>query len=338
MTGHSDLVTIRQFFDDVRLSTRSPTAFARIKTLLTLDLCLEHALNAVVRDHGTTFQTNQLGGRGDLTFDKLWDLANEVAITKGVAGGLPNAREHKTLHQARNLAQHRGVIPSTEQISASLEPVRQTLAVIYGSLYCTDFERVQAWDALENPSLREWFHDCLNALEAGSAELATAGCKLGYKMIAQCVRDSATHPHSRFQADAALISVPQEARRIVSQLQEGLEAIEAEIIAVGLGLPIADHHRFLRCGLGINVVRVMSGEARLTVTVPWHPSATDRNLDDASFMLDYLARASLMLESAYPGVFTDFTPPNRFKDESIWAHIMGRFSSEGESGEGESTP
>lgn len=31
--------------------------------------------------------------------------------------GLPIARKHKTLHQARNLAHRRGVIPSVEQIS-----------------------------------------------------------------------------------------------------------------------------------------------------------------------------------------------------------------------------
>lgn len=322
MTGHSDLVTIRQFFDDVRLSTRSPTAFARIKTLLSLDLCLEHALNAVVRDHGEAAQTNQLGGRGDLAFDRLWDLANEVVIANGVTGGLPNAREHKTLHQARNLAQHRGVIPSMEQINASLEPVRQTLAVIYSRLYGTDFERVQVWDALENPSLREWFHDCLDALEAGVAELATAGCKLGYKMIVQSVRNSATHPFFRRQVFASRSSLPSSARSMVDQLQEGIEAIEAEIIAVGLGLPIADHHRFLRCGLGINVLRTLGGAAHLTVTTPWHTSATDDNLENASFMLDYLARAALMLESAYPGVFSEFEPPMRFKDEPIWVNGM----------------
>ena len=42
----------------------------------------------------------------------------------------------------------------------------------------------------------------------GAADLAIVGCKVAYEMIAECVRTTASHPHTRQTAAVVLAGVP----------------------------------------------------------------------------------------------------------------------------------
>ncbi|MEQ1730963.1 MAG: hypothetical protein ABL982_21550 [Vicinamibacterales bacterium] len=63
-------------------------------------------------------------------------------------------------------------------------------------------------------------------------------------------------------------------------LIRGMLAVEAEVMAVGLGLPMADHIRFVRHANG------------LVIDAP----------ADAEFMLHYLAKAAVVIECALPDI------------------------------------
>lgn len=313
------LITLRQLFDDARRRPVSETAVSRIQTTLGLDHCAELALNVVIRDFGAPDKKNHLGGRRDIGWDKLWSLADEVARANGLSAGLPNLPALKTLHETRNLTQHRGIIPSLEDARAAIEPVRQLLASIYSGLYGADFERIQSWDGLACTTLRDWLADCHAATEAGYPDVGIVGCKIAYDRIIQCVRSAALGDQSyHLRVHSTLTGLPSDMRHALDALREAAERLDAQIVAIGIGLSLADHHRFVRSGLGVHVSEMMAGNFSITFSSPWNPYDKDKNLDAARFMLSYLAHAALTLESSYPGAFASFAVRQALHRESFW--------------------
>ncbi|HEY8432932.1 MAG TPA: hypothetical protein VIL20_31385 [Sandaracinaceae bacterium] len=81
-----------------------------MKGLLGLDPCVELAFNAIVHDHGSA-QEQAEQGKNTTSWHRLRDLADQVAKAK-TQKSIPNLGRLGSLHQARNLAQHHGVVPS----------------------------------------------------------------------------------------------------------------------------------------------------------------------------------------------------------------------------------
>lgn len=320
------LILIRQFYSEARLTPAAETPFLRIKRTLHLDLCAELALNVVVRDFGTPEEQDQQGGRRDLTRDKLWDLAAAVVMRK-VSKTLPERPALKTLHELRNLAQHRGTAPSADEVRGAVEPVRAVLDFICRDIYGLDFERLREWDVLEHEALRRWLDDSYEALDRGQHFFAAAACQLVYTRIIKCVRDAAAGPNAaallrrmirlptREMADAV--------NGLVGAMQEAMTALEAELVAVSLGLSVTDHFRFLRASRGIVVNEMMSGDWETFPRGGLWPSDDEEARTTAAFMIEYLGRACVLLESAYPGVFADLSLPPRLREGSHWARAFG---------------
>src|SRR5438093_8545165 len=135
--GMRQLILIRRFFIDARHTAAAETPCLRLRRTIYLDLCVELALNVVVRDHGTPEEQKAQGGRYDLARDKLWNLANAVSERKKNKT-LPESASLKTLHELRNLAQHRGTAPGADEIRATVEPVRTLLEFVCRDLYDLD--------------------------------------------------------------------------------------------------------------------------------------------------------------------------------------------------------
>ena len=316
------LITVRQLFDDARRKPVCETVVSRVQATLCLDHCAELALNLVIRDFGGADDTQQLGGRSDLPWHKLWDLADKVAREKGLEAGLPNRPALKTLHEARNLTQHRGSIPSIEEARGAIEPVRQLLASIYAGLYDVDFEHIQSWDGIAATPLREWFHSCNNAISRGHAAVGIIGCKIAYEKIIKCVRKAAFGGHPLY-VPRLPAGVTAEARRAIDTIREAAEHLDSQIVAIGIGLSLADHHRFVRCGLGVIVTEMLAGNYSICFVSPWNPNAEDKNMEEASFMLGYLAGAALTLETSYPGVFRSYQVRRPLEHEPFWPNEQG---------------
>ena len=331
------LILIRQFYSEARLTPAAETPFLRIKRTLHLDLCAELALNVVVRDFGTADEQNQQGGRRDLSRDKLWDLATAV-VQRQTGKSLPERPALKTLHELRNLAQHRGTAPSADEVRGAVEPVRALMDFICRDLYGLDFERLREWDVLEHEALRHWLDDCYEALDRGQPFFSAAGCKLAYERITECVRDAAAGPDAAFQFDRYInVSTRELAdaiNGIAGAMREGMLALEAELVAVSLGLSIADHFRFQRVSQGVVVTTMMSGDWTMMRRGPW-PSDDEQARERAAFMIEYLGKACVLLESAYPGVFASLRLPARLRESEHWTHAFGAPEDDDEeSGEG----
>lgn len=315
------LILIRQFFADARLTPAAETPFLRIRRTLHLDLCVELALNVVVRDFGTAEEQDQQGGRRDLARDKLWDLAAAVVLRK-CSKTIPERSALKTLHEHRNLAQHRGSAPSADEVRGWVEPVRALLEFTCRDLYGLDFDRLREWDALEHEALRIWLDDCFEALDQGAPFVAAATCKLAYERIIACVRDAAAGPNAAAYFRRT-INVPSRemasaVNGLVGAMQEAMVALEAELVAVSLGLSVADHFRFQRASRGVVVNVYGTGDWEMMRHGLW-PSDDEKARANAAFMVEYLGRACVLLESAFPGVFTDLKLPKRVRETRAFA-------------------
>lgn len=318
------LILIRQFYSESRLTPAAETPFLRIKRTLHLDLCVELALNVVVRDFGTPEEHKEQGGRFDLNRNDLWKLADAV-VQRKASKTLPERSALKTLHELRNLAQHRGSAPSADEARGAVEPVRALLDFICRDLYDLDFERLREWDVLQHEALRHWLDDCHEALDRGQPFFAAAGCKLAYERIIACVRDAAAGPdvlHLGRHIHVTTRELADAVNGIASAMREGMLALEAELVAVSLGLSIADHFRFERESRGVVVTTMMSGDWEMTRRGLW-PSDDEQARRRAAFMIEYLGKASVLLESAYPGVFADLKVPKRLRDGPHWVHAFG---------------
>lgn len=298
------LILIRQFFDEARRAPSNETPFALIKGVLQLDLCVELSLNTIIRVHGTSQHQNKLGGRRDVEWHNLWDIANAVVESKlGQSRSLPNPVPLKTLHETRNLVQHRGSIPSIHDFRAAIEPTRELLELICRELYGLDFERLREWDALQCSPLRQWLSECSNALEKGDPYLAACGCKVAYKRVVRSVRNAAVEgmrPSFSHRFPTRL-SFPQ-VEPLIEQLDEAVIALESEIVAVSIGLSIADHFEFERHLRSVVVHEYMAGNLGLVRNSAWEVDS-ETSHKAAEFMINYLGRACVMLEAAYPKVF-----------------------------------
>jgi len=322
------LILIRQFYSEARLTPAGETPFLRIKRTLHLDLCAELALNVVVRDFGTTKEQDQQGGRRDLSRDLLWDLAAAV-VERKVAKTLPERQALKTLHELRNLAQHRGTAPSADAVRGAVDPVRGLLEFICREIYSLDFEHLREWDVLEHESLRHWLDDCQELLERGQAFLTAAACQLVFTRIQECIRNAAAGPNATAPL-RQMVRVPHSEladaiNGLVGAIQESVFSLEAELVAVSLGLPVTDHFRFLRISRGVVITESISGNWDAAMSRMW-PADDEDARSSTAFMVEYLGRASVLLESAHPGIFRDLRLPTRVRDSRHWAEAFGAVS------------
>ena len=320
---NTQLVLVRQFFDEARRAPAAETPFLRMKRTLNLDLCVEMALGAAVVDHGTPEDSAKMARR-DLSWPDLWKAADAAARAK-LNKGLPEGRQLRTLHEMRNLAQHRGSIPSAEDIAGWVEPTRTLLDFVCRDFYQREFENLREWDALECEPIRHWLMDCAEAIDLEAPYAAVVACKIAYGRIVETVRNTVAGPMPTAAMDRRVTVKDPELAKVVnaigssfkefqSGLQEVLLVLEAEIMAVGIGLSVADHIRFLRCGRGVQVMDVGRSGFRSWAT----GGDPEQHREDAEFMVNYLAKATVMLESALPGVFDGLQLGPRPSETPLW--------------------
>ncbi len=317
------LILIQQFFNDARRTPAAETPFVRLRRTLHLDLCVELALSAVVHEHGTTQEQNRQGGRRDLAWHELWELAEKVSLRK-TSKSLPERQRLKTLHEVRNLAQHRGTVPSADEVHASVEQVRSLLEFVTRDLFGLNFETLNEWDALESEPLREWMSDCASAVDLDIPFVAASGAKLCYDLVVGCVQNAAAGPDAWLHRRTINVHSPELAEAIGAlqeNLQEVLTALESEIVAVSLGLNVAEHFRFQRIARCIHINKYGSGRHEFIRSRGW-PSDDEAARSEAVFMVEYLGKAVLMLESAYPEVFNGLKFPFPLRESGLWKDAL----------------
>jgi len=288
-----------------------------MKGVLGLSTCVELGFNAILHDHGTP-EEQSIQGSEKTSWLILRNTAND-ALRRIKNKTFPHLGKLNSLYKARNLAQHHGLAPNTQDLKEFVEPVREILEIICRDLYGLDFERLREWDALESAELKEWFLASARAIELGVPMVSVAASKVAYRRMIRCVVEVAAPPSLHMTGlSVGGFSLPPGIRGIVEKLDEAILDQQAGVIAVSLGFSIADHYKFLRSGLGLHVQVAIGGKIWLTKTGrAAAQSISDIERED-TFMLDYLGRAAFYLESTFPGVFDGPMFKVPLMEQDIW--------------------
>ena len=323
MASYHRLLTIRRLFDDARLASPSPTSFYCTKTLIMLDVCVEHALYTIILDHGTPTVQNQFRGNNDLQWHDLWQHADAVALSLSSAYSLPRRQQLKSLHSARNQAQHHGISASLTDVQQFIEPTRQFLSAVFNTLFKVDFERFQLWDGLQHPQIKEWLHDCNNALIAQHPDLTIIGIRLLYDQIEGCLRRYYSRHGLRPRLEPPVIRDEHGLfRRFIHSLQTTITSLELNLLTVSLGVSVFDHHRFIRSGHDIRVREFEGGGLHISNRSTWNERPLADRLEEATFMLDFVARLALTLDTAYPDIFAHYHARDPFRQSDIYRRTL----------------
>jgi hypothetical protein len=313
-----ELLLIRQIFDDLQQQLSVTSTGARLLAVIHLDLCVELALSLVARSGGSPQQPSKRSPRQDVPRHELWTEADS-SLTSLSGAGLPHARELRTLHEMRNLAQHAGTVPSTEAVQRAVTPVREFLHVVYSSLFGQDFNRFAPWHLVSCAPLRELFEDVDEALRRSMPTVAIAGSRQAHRRIIFALKRVA----EGFVAVRHFGNYPEEphdrtVRETTNVLASAMNDIRATLIIAGAGISVEDTLRFERSGADLSVDESVGGYLYVMIRRRDDPELLG---EKAEFMFMYVVRLALALEQAYAGLFQDVAIQLRLRDQPLWKEI-----------------
>jgi hypothetical protein len=274
------------------------------------------ALNLVVRYGGSSQQSSKRNTRQDIPRHELWTLADATLSALPGGTGLPYARELRTLHEERNLAQHAGTAPSTETIQRAVAPVREFLSVVFQKLFAQDFNRFRMWHLVACLPLRALFEDIDEAFRLSLTKVAMAGCIQAHQLIVAALTSVAEgfvalNARARFEEERR----DREIRQTHEALASAVNSMRAMLIISGVGIGMEETLRFDRCSSGLTVHPSVGGHLWVADRTTEDP---ERLAENAEFMFDYVVRVALFLEDSYPGIFARVDVPVRLRAQRIW--------------------
>jgi hypothetical protein len=295
---------VKDLFSEAQtLSSRDDT-FSISKAILFLDLAVEQMLRAVV-----TTLTPSIQYKKDPNWHELWTYAAAALDVKGLQ--LHNHFPLKNLHEHRNMVQHRGASYHFSQARSHVPPVADMLSHAFRDVYGLDFSRYNLLALIANDDLRRWLQDAEQILSEGGPMFTIAACKHVHHLVVAEIRKKTGHRPYHHTKSVLLRSVDlRDSTRLANTLQEldkritnEIEALEEEVVAIGVGLSILEVRRFRAFGELVRISVFGDGQIRINAKAG---TVEDRQ-EGATFMLDYLSRLVRTIEQMYPGVLQDLT-------------------------------
>jgi len=288
------LLLVKDLFGDAQALALRDDTFSTSKAILLLDLSVELMLRAVI----FTLVPN-LNPKRDLYWKDLWKEADDALKRRNCQ--LHNYAPLKALHDHRNMVQHAGAVYHFSQAQMHVPPVEDMLSHAFQDVYGLDFSSYSLLGLIANDDLRKWLHDTEKILNEDGPILAITACKFAHRLVIGEVRRRTRRwwPSSfRTRGLDAVdqVSIQSAFKEIKEQFDSEFEALEHEVIAIGVGLSILEARRF----------RTFGGYVQLSVTLDgqWHINiGPDRpfqeNKEAAEFMLGYLSRLIRYIEQTF---------------------------------------
>ena len=298
---------IKQLFEDAsELSSRQDGA-SLTRAITILDLSVELALkNLIVSLNPTYF--NKSTAKKDLNFYDSWRVASEAV--KGFNGAvISDQNEMFTLHELRNLVQHRGLVPSQVDTVRFATATRRMLTTTFRDAFSYDFENLRVWDFINNKPLRKFIKETEQLITDGEFLFGIAFCKkIADNVIAAIgeINDINFYRSYPSDSDVAREFKTRSLTRFLGDLRKYIEQrfedSEKELVLTGLGMSILDTRKFIGIGSLIFYSEAYNGEMSFTSRVH-DVEKYDGNLKlESTFMLNYLFRLLVLIGDKYASI------------------------------------
>lgn len=324
MPRHEQLLLVKNTLVEAEAAISRGGTYASLHGVILLDLAVEMLLGSIAAD----FSAPSPGGaaRRDISWADAWLAADAAAQRKTGGSALPEARRLRDLHEIRNLAQHRGVIPFREELDRLVEPARAFVTYCFRSVYGFDLDRFAPWSLVGSDHLRGCLEDGADALAAGRPVLAMVAAKRTYEAAVRAVVEVEFGSAYKTVDDVfrrALHSLDRDVRRAVEPvtqevaegIDEVLDVVRADVLHGQIGVRLSEVRRFRETGAAIRFHAYGDGEIQLTRA----PVDPDPDLhESARQMLDFATSCVLRLEAAYPATLAAITFKKRLRDTGLW--------------------
>jgi len=294
------LLLIKELFGDAQALASRDDTFSTSKAILLLDLSVELMLRAVV----FTLVPN-LSPKKELHWQDLWKEADAALKLRNCQ--LHDYAPLKTLHDHRNMVQHAGAVYHYSQAQMHVPPVEDMLNHAFRDVYSLDLSSYSLLGLIANDDLRKWLQDTEQLLNEDRPVLAIVACEFAHRLVIGEVRRSTRRwwpadfkPRGLDAVD--MVSIQSAFREIRKQFEAEFEALEHEVIAIGVGLSILEARRFRRLSGYVQLSVALDGQWYINIG-PDRPF--QENKEAAEFMLGYLSRLIRYIEQTFGSALQD---------------------------------
>jgi hypothetical protein len=275
------------------LASREDT-FSTSKAILFLDLAVEQMMRAII----SSLNPNK-HYKNDPNWHQLWSDAEAALHAKGFQ--LHNHYALKNLHEHRNMIQHIGATYHFSQARNHVVPVEDMLSRAFSDVYNLDFSRYNFSALIANKDLRRWLQDAEQLLSEGNALMAIAACQYAHRIVIDAMRRRSSISrrlrltlHDPDSSDIA--SLAETLDELHQRFVEEIEALEIEVVAIGVGVSIFQVRQFRSLSSLVGVSIYEDGQ----MSVNFWEDESEEHARAAKFMLDYLSRLIRLTEQSDP--------------------------------------
>ncbi|MCX5816343.1 MAG: hypothetical protein NTX75_08915 [Proteobacteria bacterium] len=327
------LLIVKQFCEEANHLSLLGDDFSSMKAVLYMDFAVEQMLNVITLDYSSSSEIDSKMGRDNVNWNILWQNAvtsikNEETID---LKNIPYFKDLKSLHEIRNLVQHRGHIPSANDVSRYLASAKRMVSECFEKCYGFNVNDFRLINTIRNPHLRCILEDSEKALSLCVPVISLAGSIIAFRKVVAAIHDM----HEGFTPDfnhvekiiAARVSSfksrinnqPTVAELshllggVASALNREIQSLRVDLEVANLGLSMADTTRFRRM---IDSLGVHEGDDdSLEIVVL---DETLNYAEYAKFALNYLSSLILLSQEVYPEAIDNITVLLPLHKQSIW--------------------
>ena len=314
LPNSQQLLLVKDLFGEAQTLAAREDTFSTTKSILFLDLAVEQMMRAII----FTLKPNS-NPRKDLKWHELWTEADGALQAKSLQ--LHNSAPLKALHEHRNMVQHTGATYHFSQARTYVVPVGDTLTHAFHDVYALEFARYNLLALIANDDLRRWLQDAEQILIEGGPMFTIAACNYAHRLVIhelkkQTGKDShhwPTRVRSSRMDVRDYVAIAQAVQELDKRITEEIEALEQEVVAIGVGLSILEVRRFRAFGNLVPVSVYEDGQLEIN----YKDGTVDERKTAAAFMLDYLSRLIRSIDETYGSVLGNLKLKVPLMDQEI---------------------
>jgi len=199
------------------------------------------------------------------------------------------------------MVQHAGAVYHFSQAQMHVPPVEDMISRAFKDVYGLDFGRYSLLALIANEHLRKWLQDAERILNEGGPVLTIAACKFAHRLVIAEVQPRTrnrwpTRIRTRGLDVRDLVSIQAALKEITDEFEREFEALEQEVVAIGVGLSILEARRFRSVGQYVQLSVTMDGSMWLNIR---DDRPFKENREAAEYMLAYLSRLVRYIDQTF---------------------------------------
>ena len=306
-----------------------------MKAILYIDFAVEQMLQVITLDYNTSSDIDSKMGRDTINWNNLWQNATASLKNEETIGlkTIPNFKDLKSLHEVRNLVQHRGHIPSASDVFRYVASAKKMISECFEKCYGFNFNHFTLINTIRNQHLRGILEDSEEALALDSPVISLAGSIIAFRRVIAAIRSMQEGPSYDFNPVERAIATGISSFRdklqpiadplsrllkgVASILNHEIHSLRVDSEVANLGLSMAETAKFRRIINSIGVHEADDDSCEIVVL-----DDTLHYAEYAKFSLNYLSSLVLLSQEVYPEAIDNIIISIPLHKQEVWKEVL----------------